>query len=800
MKVRYLLVTLLMLALYLWAAARQRDVSALPSDFDLRRLHFPVRIQAEALPTCTVGSPAELRFAVQQYPIGSALQLTGTRGLHAATTVAAASTFYLVIAWLNAFMFWIVSALVFAPRIERVPARDLYWACILYGLAVTIGDVHVPRVGTRLGLALPALRVVAVTLLPVLLLHVSLSFPIRRGLLDRWRLLIPSITALGFILSGWYVWMLQRYFAAPDTAAWHSLGLPRFSVTLFLALVFTVGCAWFWQTSRMAENESQRDQAKWILWGIAFGATPFILLHALPRLWGEPLLPVEVARLFSIVIPAAFTFAVVRYKFLDIDVIIRRSVVYSCLALIMVGIYFVLGVWLGNHVEARFPAASRYIPMVAAIVPVLLFRPTHRFMSRWLDRTFFKIRFDHKRALDEYTERIHTASSQAQLASGLHNLLATNLATSRCGVIVAHGDYVEAAGNIDPDLLRGALDTFRERFATRWGVLSAPNATSLPEIADGNFPTSLVQRGIRIAHPLGDGEKLLGVVLLGEKKSERRYVEDELDFMRGAAQETSSCLEYVDLVQRIQKESLARKQLAEMNRFKSDFFSQVAHDLRSPLTSISWSARNLLDGVIGNLDPAQREYIQGMAASAEQLVRLVNNLLEIARMEQHQTKLDLEALSMRELLDEATRRLDPIASAKDVRFDVEVDVGLDPVAGNRGKMLEIVDNLLDNAVRFSPPGQVVEVTLAREAPGRQCLTIRDHGPGLDEAEAERVFGAYQQGQPSPYSSQQGFGLGLHIVKTYVELMGGSIMARNHRDGGALFTCTLVESVRHGEES
>jgi signal transduction histidine kinase len=127
-----------------------------------------------------------------------------------------------------------------------------------------------------------------------------------------------------------------------------------------------------------------------------------------------------------------------------------------------------------------------------------------------------------------------------------------------------------------------------------------------------------------------------------------------------------------------------------------------------------------------------------------------------------------------------------------VSFDVEADADLDCATGNRSKMFEVVDNLLNNAVRFSPPGQVVEITLAREGPGRQCLTVRDHGPGISETVPERVFEAYHQGQPSPYSSQNGFGLGLHVVKTNLELMGGSVSVRNHSTGGALFVCSLAD--------
>jgi signal transduction histidine kinase len=95
-------------------------------------------------------------------------------------------------------------------------------------------------------------------------------------------------------------------------------------------------------------------------------------------------------------------------------------------------------------------------------------------------------------------------------------------------------------------------------------------------------------------------------------------------------------------------------------------------------------------------------------------------------------------------------------------------------------------------VSYSPSGSSVEIVVEQEPPGRQRMTVRDHGPGLGEGEEERVFQRFQQGRPSPYVKQTGFGLGLYIVRSYAEMLAGSVTAANHPDGGAVLTCTFPD--------
>jgi signal transduction histidine kinase len=312
----------------------------------------------------------------------------------------------------------------------------------------------------------------------------------------------------------------------------------------------------------------------------------------------------------------------------------------------------------------------------------------------------------------------------------------------------------------------------------------------MPEIEREDFPQALASLGYRVLVHFQSGERHYGHVLLGEKKSGWRYVEQDLDMLGRLALQAARALERAELLRRMFAEATERKRLDQLDRMKSEFLFQVAHDLRTPIASIVGSTRNLLDGVVGAVEPRQREYLEGVDAAARQLVRLVNNLLEVGRLEVGTQHLESEPVDLASAVHEAATILAPVAAAQKVRSETGASAELPRARGHRGKLLQVLMNVMENAVTYSPPGHTVEGTVGADGSGSQRVTVRDHGPGFRTEDPDRMFQLHQQGRPSPYSSQRGFGLGLYVVRSYVTLLGGSVEAMNHSEGGAVVACVF----------
>jgi signal transduction histidine kinase len=392
----------------------------------------------------------------------------------------------------------------------------------------------------------------------------------------------------------------------------------------------------------------------------------------------------------------------------------------------------------------------------------------------------------YEQALGGLARRLIRVHAQADLVRVTDEFLAETLRPQKHAVVLAERGEVISFGNVPPESMP-ALSTAAVTLPPR--TLAAPSTTSVPELEVDPLPAAFARAGVVLAAPLQVDSVTTGAILLGRKHTERRYVEPDLALLADAAREVARTLERIRLVQTAATEADARRRAEELDRLKSDFLSRVAHDLRSPLASILWSTDNLLDGIAGTVSEHQSRYLQSVKVSAGHLNRLVSNLLDISRLEQSRARIDLGRVSLGDVLDQALPTLRPLAEQKGVTLKVDLRDPR-PVQGNAEKLLEVVLNLVDNAIKFSPRDGTVEIRVERPPGGRAELSVRDQGPGLGGIDPQLLFQRFRQGAGSPHAPQQGFGLGLYIVKSYVKLMHGEVAARDRGGGGAVFTCTL----------
>jgi signal transduction histidine kinase len=313
-------------------------------------------------------------------------------------------------------------------------------------------------------------------------------------------------------------------------------------------------------------------------------------------------------------------------------------------------------------------------------------------------------------------------------------------------------------------------------------VVAAPDSTGLAALESGRFPETLRERGFVLGATLRTGAGVRGAVLLGRRVTGRHYVRRELGFLRDVVERASAHLDRIELSRQVREEQA-------LHRAKNEFLSRVSHDLRTPLTSISWSVQNLLDGVVGDLPERQREYLRDIGHSCGYLNRLVQNLLRLSRLERGALEAHCRPLDVADVVRASLTTVGPVARARDVTVRPTLPAGASSAWGDPELLEEALVNLLENAVEFSPPGGTVDVSVERDENGPRVL-VRDRGPGLPPGGAAALFERFSRGPESPFASHQGMGLGLHIANVHLGLMEGSLHAADHPDGGAVFTCAL----------
>lgn len=227
----------------------------------------------------------------------------------------------------------------------------------------------------------------------------------------------------------------------------------------------------------------------------------------------------------------------------------------------------------------------------------------------------------------------------------------------------------------------------------------------------------------------------------------------------------------------------------EVDRLKSEFISQVSHELRTPLTSIKGYIDNLKDGLAGVLTERQLGYLLRMSKNADHLVQLINDLLDVSRIESGKMSLSPTVFSMGELAREVINGLEGQAAGK--RLTVELRDAADGVLlhGDRGKIDQVLSNLLDNAIKFTPAGGMITIALERDA-RFVTTTIRDTGIGIAAEEQSRIFERFYRVEQPSGDPANGTGLGLYISKTIVEMHGGILWVASEVGRGSEFSFVL----------
>ena len=233
----------------------------------------------------------------------------------------------------------------------------------------------------------------------------------------------------------------------------------------------------------------------------------------------------------------------------------------------------------------------------------------------------------------------------------------------------------------------------------------------------------------------------------------------------------------------------ANVKLRELAELKEEFLAVTTHDLRSPLTVISGVISFFSSGRLGELTPEQQHMVSMMERNTHNLIELVNDLLESAKLESGTLQLDFEPVNLAALTGEVCETLHPVAAEKGIALDCRPDENLPPARADRAKLRRVLVNLVSNALKFTPKGGRVEVSSARDG-GALRVTITDTGVGIPAEDLPYLFDKYEQARSRATRSEKGTGLGLYITRQLVELHGGEIGVRSEVGKGSTFSFTI----------
>ncbi|MGH7177633.1 MAG: ATP-binding protein [Tepidisphaeraceae bacterium] len=236
--------------------------------------------------------------------------------------------------------------------------------------------------------------------------------------------------------------------------------------------------------------------------------------------------------------------------------------------------------------------------------------------------------------------------------------------------------------------------------------------------------------------------------------------------------------------------------LYESNRLKSEFLANVSHELRTPLNSILGFAELLKDQING-AEPKAIRYIQNILSSGNNLLVLINDLLDLAKIEAGRMEVRSEQLSVSDLFEGLTSLLKPLCEAKQISIAASIAPDVPILQTDPGKLQQVLYNFLSNAIKFSPNGEKIELSATRDAPESVRISVTDRGPGIDPEQHATIFEKFRQLDGSVTRQHGGSGLGLAISKELAQLLGGSIGVRSAPGEGANFWIVIPLTIESG---
>jgi signal transduction histidine kinase len=717
---------------------------------------------------------------------------------------------YLVIQLSTAFLFFVMGFYVVITKRGEKEAALFHHVAMSIGGLVMLTVASYTALPIYLGHILHALNPACYLLTGLFMFHFGLVFP-RPVPAAKWIVhsiywITGIVAVLSFVAS-----LIATTNDSLSLATYFYLSVAVSQIWLIAGSLFAIGV--FIYRLLKGREIADRLRLKWVLFGTSITMFTYIFLWYLPNklatihILPEPLL--SLAK--SISVPEWFLLlavsfsgvtmmvAILRYRAFDIDILIRRSSVYGLVFGLLLVLYVVLLAILFTVFEKEGPQAKLLYATGVMLLNLLLFLPARGLVERFLNRYFYHVKYNYHEAAKKFSNKITQCVDATLIAEILVEETRSLIAVEQIAFLrydengqlatVAHYPIVQ-------DEETGGIQLPLDLINTSSRI---PIAHSMHVESEAGFqPANAVElsdRGIAIVFPLlAEDDRILGFLVLGNKKSGNRYSVEDIDLLRMVTNQAATQIDRILLQQKLWAEKEEASRLAELSQMKSYFVSSVTHDLKTPITSVKMFAE-LMHSKTAPDDGASDKYLNIIEGECDRLIRLINNVLDYAKMEQGIKTYSFERKDLCAILQ---RTIDINCYQLEMSgFKVESFIPDEPLYMNidEDAVIQAVTNLITNAVKYSTKTKYLSVSVQVNS-DFTMISIEDHGVGIAKEDIPRLFDAYYRSSESHIQSQSGAGLGLSLVKHIMEAHGGSIQIASEPGKGSTFTLLFNSDEEH----
>jgi signal transduction histidine kinase len=695
--------------------------------------------------------------------------------------------FDLVVISLVALIFLVMGVLVRIRASENNSAHVFHWASVGLGMVIvlTAGYYNVQPFGY--GHFNRMIWLFAYSVTPVLFIHFTASFSKKKvkGIKNILWLFYISAVVSALILTYFFLdatvgeseRSLQHYVAFFDSF---------FRIFIIICIILAISiCVYAY---RSAGEIEERKRLQWLLLGFFIGPFSFVIFWVIPIfLTGYSLIPESLVLIFLTAIPFTFSIAIIKYHLMDINLIVRRSVVYTIILSAIIITYVGISSAITLFVSDINPAFSS---VLTALAVVALLQPVEAGIQKFVDRKFFRVEYDYREEQKKFLDDIKNIYDVQTLAELIVERVDKLIPVEKIGYFELNNQNgrVRIIANKGWELLKSRSIRFEsENLKTDMSIPVAVDDKIEPGLKIESADVKVFKRwGMVLVFPVKSPTGIIhGFLVLGAKKSGSRFLRDDVDLLNTVTGAAALAIERIKLQEDLILEHLESKRLEELNELKSFFMSTITHELKTPLTSIKLFTEKLQDKKYYDSDKADF-FLNVIDGESDKLRRLIDNILDYARIEKGMKSYNQKNINLTQVVMNAINSMKYQFMIS--KQNVEVFTSPDEIIINADEeaVERAITNLLTNAIKYSSAESKTFLSV-RKVNGNALIEVKDHGRGISDEDLKQIFEPFKRVRSIEAKKIEGTGLGLAIVKHIMDAHQGKVEVESEIGKGSKFT-------------
>ena len=562
--------------------------------------------------------------------------------------------------------------------------------------------------------------------------------------------------------------------------------------------VFFLVVMWFGYVAWRKSDTIRRKQVAIYMTGLLVSSIPgFVVDLLLPALGDYRY--VWVGPVAIILFLFAIMYSIVKYRLMDVKTAVARSVSYMLLLIALAVVYIISAYIISIVIFQRtltIDSRLNFMNMVLAILLAFLYQPIKRFFNKLTDRVFYYGEYD----ADTFARKIskiltYTADLQL-LTRRVGNYIASSLKAEKVAFCIPEKGIYGRTGrrrlSVVEEDVRRIMDYY-------YKYCSFPEVILANQVKDPELKKLLDIHRTKIVIPLLHQNQETGILFLGEHKS-LGYSSRDIEMLESIAGElavsirNSLSMEEINelnksLQRRIDEATkelrFSNRQLQRLDEAKNEFISMASHQLRTPLTSIKGYLDMMLEGDLGKISPTQRAVLREAFSSSERMVRLINDFLNVSRLQTGKFTIDKQSVDIAQILRDEVSLLKVVADQRSVEMALKIDKKIPSLAVDSEKIRQVMLNMIDNAIYYSSPHK--KVVIALKSSGKMIeFSVKDSGIGVPKSEQANLFGKFFRGTNAKKRRPDGTGVGLFLAKKVILSHDGEMIFESEEGKGSTF--------------